>query len=151
MAVVLVAIAVLYWAQKIVIPLAFAVLFAFLLAPLVGWLQQLKLPRFPAVLIVVALALALLYGILRVVYTQLGELARGLPQHFQNITRKFDELRNNKHYIWNQIDQLIHDINSELQKSDGSERLVAVMPQQEAWKSLSLCPGRLPCLCWRRC
>src|ERR1700722_15131865 len=76
---------ILYYASKIIIPLALAVLLAFVLAPLVRRLQQLKIPRFPAVLIVVLGVLALLYGILHVVFVQIDDLARGMKEHTQTI------------------------------------------------------------------
>ncbi|MCI0461562.1 MAG: AI-2E family transporter, partial [Gemmataceae bacterium] len=42
-----------YWARSVLIPLALAVLLAFLLNPLVRWLQTRGLSRIPAVIVVV--------------------------------------------------------------------------------------------------
>ena len=47
--------AALYFAQVVLIPLALAVLFSFLLMPVVRWLERLKLGRAAATIIVVIL------------------------------------------------------------------------------------------------
>ena len=53
------------YASEVLIPVALAVLFSFLLAPLVHRLEQLKLGRGPSVLIVVLLAFAV-FGVIGV-------------------------------------------------------------------------------------
>jgi predicted PurR-regulated permease PerM len=140
---ILLSIAVLYWAQKIIIPLALAVLVAFLLAPVVSWLQQRKLPRFASVLIVVFLALALLYGALRVVFMQVGELAHRLPDHTHTITQKIEELRTNKNYLWNQLGLVIQDVNQDLRQSGiaaADEKPLPVIFKKDSLNGLSLFP-----------
>ena len=49
----------LYFGRQVLIPLALAVVFAFLLTPVVGWLERCRLGRVPAVLIVLVLAFLL--------------------------------------------------------------------------------------------
>ena len=45
-----------YWAQKILIPLALAVLLAFVLNPVVAFVQRRGLPRVPSVILVACLS-----------------------------------------------------------------------------------------------
>jgi hypothetical protein len=52
-------VAVLYWAQAVLVPFALAILLTFVLTPPVNWLQR-WVGRVPAVLLVVTLALAML-------------------------------------------------------------------------------------------
>src|SRR5947209_7501418 len=134
-------VAVLYWARQVIIPLALAALIAFLLAPLVNWLQRHRVPRLPAVLLVVCAMLALGFGMFRVVFGELGDLARNLPEHTQTITRKIDSLRSDQGYIWNQVWQFIHDLNQELGggEANGNQPLPVIV-QKEALSAFSLFP-----------
>jgi predicted PurR-regulated permease PerM len=136
---------ILYWASKIIIPLALAVLLAFLLAPLARGLQKLKIPRFPAVLIVVLGVLGLLYGILHVVFVQIDELARDLHEHTHTISRKFEDLLTDKRYLWNQIGPVIEEINQNLKSigapdNPGQTEPVPVSVQKPTVTPLSLFP-----------
>jgi predicted PurR-regulated permease PerM len=135
-------VAVLYWARQVIIPLALAALIALLLSPLVNWLQRHRVPRLPAVLLVVCAMLALGFGMFRVVFGELGELARNLPEHTQTITRKIDSLRSDQGYIWNQLGQFIHDINQELSAGGdaNSSQPLQVIVQKEALSAFSLFP-----------
>src|ERR1700676_3902353 len=54
--VVAVVIAALYFARVMLVPLALAVLFTFVLAPLVSALERIRFPRFSAVFLVVGIA-----------------------------------------------------------------------------------------------
>ena len=54
----IIAIAVLYFARDLLIPLAFALLLAFLLTPIVKRLENWKIPRAPASVLVLILASA---------------------------------------------------------------------------------------------
>src|SRR3954449_10008756 len=79
----------LYFGRDIFVPFAVAILLSFVLAPLVNWLQQLKLPKIAAILIAVALAFAVIGALAVVVGTQLVQLADNLPpQYQQTITQK---------------------------------------------------------------
>jgi predicted PurR-regulated permease PerM len=83
----------LYLAQKILIPLALAVLIAFILSPVVDGLQRRGLWRVPSVLLVVALAILLVSGIGLALALQLKSLAAGLPNYQANISLKIAGLR----------------------------------------------------------
>ena len=90
---VFVIVAAMYFAQEVLRPIALAVLFSFLLAPLVGWLERLKLPRPAAVVLSVVLAFGLLGGIGFVVYNQLSDLTENSQQYGDNIRRKVNNLQ----------------------------------------------------------
>ena len=89
----LVAAAILYFAKEVLLPLALAVLIAFMLAPVVERLERLKLGRVPATLIVSLVALALVATIGTVAGMQAVSLAAKLPEYRYTIVQKIRALR----------------------------------------------------------
>jgi predicted PurR-regulated permease PerM len=87
---------VLYLAKEVLIPLALAILFSFLLAPAVRRLEQWKLGRVPSTLIVALLAFAAVTGIAAVAAMQAVSLGAKLPEYRHNITKKIHTLRHPK-------------------------------------------------------
>ncbi|MCC7008815.1 MAG: AI-2E family transporter [Acidobacteria bacterium] len=85
-------VAVLYWAQAILIPLALALLITFVLAPLVARLQS-WMGRVPAVLVVVVLLFTGLGGIGWALANQVAHLAADLPGYRDNIREKIADVR----------------------------------------------------------
>ena len=85
--------ATLHWAQQILIPLTLAVLLTFILSPLVALLQRRGLPRVPAALLVVLLALLVVAGVGSGLTFQARRLAGELPQYKDNIARKVAGVR----------------------------------------------------------
>ncbi len=83
----------LYWTRTVLLPLALAALFAFILTPAVTRLERRGLPRLPAVLIVALFVFAVLGALGYLVTVQMGQLADQLPQHTQTIKQKIDGLR----------------------------------------------------------
>ena len=92
----LVTAAVLYLAQEVLIPLAVALLFAFLLAPAVRRLELWKVGRVPSTLIVALLGFGIIFGILGIAGTQAVSLGGQLPEYRQNIVKKIRALRHPK-------------------------------------------------------
>ena len=86
-------VAALYVGQEVLIPIALAVLLAFLLARPVGWLERRKLGRVPSVLIVVTLAFLAIGSIGYVVGQQVVTLASNLDHYQGEIERKGKSLR----------------------------------------------------------
>lgn len=86
-------IAALYFGREVLIPLALAVMLAFVLAPAVTWLRRIGLPRVPAVVSVVVLAFVLIGGIGLVVGSQVVNFLENLPTYQQNISAKIRSLR----------------------------------------------------------
>src|SRR5215469_6276059 len=89
----IVAIAILYFARALLIPLAFALLLAFLLTPIVKRLESWKIPRAPASVLVLVFASALVCVVGYVVTTQLISIAGSLPQFSGRLNAKIDALR----------------------------------------------------------
>jgi predicted PurR-regulated permease PerM len=93
LATVLLVVAAMYWGRSVLLPLALATLFAFILSPAVTWLERYHLPRLPAVLVVVLLVFAVVGGLGYVLVVQTGQLADQLPQHTETIKAKINALR----------------------------------------------------------
>lgn len=85
--------AILYVAREVFIPLALAMLLTFLLAPFLGWLVRHKIPRVPAVVIVVASAFLVLGGLGYLVATQVYDLAKKLPDYQDTVKTKLQSIR----------------------------------------------------------
>jgi predicted PurR-regulated permease PerM len=85
-------VAVLYWAQAVLVPFALAVLLAFVLSPPAAWLQR-WVGRVPAVLLVVSLVFASLglagWGLA----LQMDHLVEDLPGYRANIRAKIADVR----------------------------------------------------------
>ena len=88
-----VVVAALYFAQTVLIPLALAVLFTFLLTPLVRRLERARVPRVPAVVAVVLFAFFLIGVLAWVVGRQLFELGTNIDKYKDNIIAKVEVLR----------------------------------------------------------
>ncbi|MGA7107347.1 MAG: AI-2E family transporter [Terracidiphilus sp.] len=86
------AVAILYLAKILFLPLAFAVLFAFLLAPVVALLERFRLPRGLAAAIVIVGFSSLLAGVAWLLFTQLVSIANDLPIYRDNITQKIEAI-----------------------------------------------------------
>jgi predicted PurR-regulated permease PerM len=91
--VVLIVVAVLYFARTIFIPLALSVLLAFMLAPLVVRLRHWGLGRIPSSALVVLVAFGILFIIGAVMASQLADLAHKLPEYQHNVEHKIESIR----------------------------------------------------------
>ncbi len=89
-----VAVATLYFARAVLVPFALAMLFSFLLTPLVRVLERLRLPRVPAVLLVVVLAMASAVFVAVKVTDQLVEVTTEFPTYRTNFEKKIASLHN---------------------------------------------------------
>ncbi|MDQ3495267.1 MAG: AI-2E family transporter [Pseudomonadota bacterium] len=83
----------LYWAKVIVVPVALALLFTFLLAPVSNWLERWRLGRVPAVVLVTVLAVAVVLAAIFGITRQIGTLLDDYPRYEQNITAKIAQYR----------------------------------------------------------
>src|SRR6185369_4102830 len=91
--IVLIVVAVLYFARTVFIPLAFSILLSFMLAPLVIRLRHWGLGRIPSAVAVVLVAFAILGVIGAVMASQLADLAHKLPEYQQNVHKKMESIR----------------------------------------------------------
>ena len=86
-------IAVLYFGRDVIIPIALAILLSFVLAPLVGLLQRIRIPRGLAVVSVVIIAFALIFAMGSLLAAQLTQLAGDLPRYQSTIAEKIQSFR----------------------------------------------------------
>ena len=107
---VVIVVAVLRMAEEVFIPLALAILFTFLLAPLVGRLVEWGVNRLLAVIVSVAIALTLVCALADVAFNQFADLAHELPgyqrQLHQNLTHIRGAVRGGMAEATNAIEQL---------------------------------------------
>lgn len=116
MAVIVVAVAALYFARDVLLPLAIAMLITFALSPLVTFLRKRGLPHMVTVLAVVAAAFTAIALFLFVVVAQLGTLAQNLPTFQSNIIAKVESLREagGERGVLSRVSDMIGAINSEI-------------------------------------
>jgi len=87
------AIACLYWARLVFIPIALALLITFLLSPVVGLVRRTGLGQVPAVIVVVTLTFLLAGGLGWALFSQLTTLADDLPHYRATIARKIADVQ----------------------------------------------------------
>ena len=105
----------LYWARQVLVPIALAVLLAFILTPAVSALQRRGLGRLPSVFLVVVLALLLVGGVGYVISRQLDTLVINLPNYRGEIVRKIKSLQGaGKGGFLGRIQQVFQDISDQL-------------------------------------
>ena len=83
----------LYFGRQVLIPLALALVLAFLLTPVVSWLEKCRLARVPSVLAVLLLAFALVGSVGWIVTGQLMNIVDQFPSYKSNIHDKIQALR----------------------------------------------------------
>jgi len=86
-------VAILYFGRPVFVPLAVAILLAFILAPLVRALRRWHLGRIPSIITVVLIAFLIIFGLGMVLGEQVTHLAASLPQYQDTLTKKIDALR----------------------------------------------------------
>jgi len=89
-------IATLYFGREIFVPVALAILLSLVLAPVVGILQRIHVPRGLAVVSVVVLAFAFIFAMGSLLATQLTQLAGDLPRYQSTISEKIQSFRDTK-------------------------------------------------------
>ena len=91
--IILIVVAVLYFAKEVFVPLALALLFSFLLAPLVTRFERWRVPRVPATLLSVGLSLAVVVGVGWLVVNQLVDLTEKLPTYKVHIANRIASIK----------------------------------------------------------
>src|SRR5271170_2276959 len=87
------AIAALYFARDILIPLAFALTLTLILSPAVSWLSRIHISRAPAVLTVMVVSMGVTGGLAWIIASQLIDVANELPNYRENIAAKMAAMR----------------------------------------------------------
>jgi len=83
-------VATLYFGKEVLVPITLALLLAFVLAPLVGLLRRIRIPRAPAVLLAVLVAVGIVLALGGVIGSQIAQLSTGLPKYAETIEAKLD-------------------------------------------------------------
>jgi predicted PurR-regulated permease PerM len=142
---IVVIVAALYFARAVLIPFVLALLLAFILFPLVVFLQRRGLPRVAAVIIVVLLALGIVGGVGYAVAFQVRSLAADLPRHSQQIADKLVHVREASKDSWlDQVDQAIKKIDERVREATGpasAPQPVPVRVESSSFPLLQLVAG----------
>ncbi len=109
LAVIIVCVGALYIGREVFIPLVLAVLLSFVLAPAVNLLRRWYVPRAPAIVVTVVLALGLILTIGGVIGLQIADLGRDLPRYQQTVQTKIGALQSG---VFGKVSALIHRANT---------------------------------------
>ncbi|HEV3258358.1 MAG TPA: AI-2E family transporter [Gemmataceae bacterium] len=122
----------LYYAQKVLIPLALAILLTFVLLPAVNWLQRRGLRRTPAVLLAVVLAFSLLGAAGWLLALEVRSLAAEIekPAHKENIINKIASLEGTGGGVMDKLKVMWQDISSEFHKLAAGQEAEERPPQR---------------------
>ena len=126
----------LYFGREIFVPIALAILLSFVLAPLVGLLQRLHIPRGLSVVSIVLLAFLSIFALGGLIATQVTQLAGDLPRYQLTMRDKIKSLRGTAATsgTLERAADVLHDLGKELTSrrddynSDAAARGYAVEP-----------------------
>jgi predicted PurR-regulated permease PerM len=120
LAMIVIAIAALYFGRDIFVPLALAMLLSFALAPAVRWLRRVGIPNLAAVLSVVAFAFLVIFSLGAIVAWQVADLAEQLPTYRFNIEAKIDSLRQSPPggHLFERATSMVRDLGRKIEEED---------------------------------
>jgi predicted PurR-regulated permease PerM len=135
LALLLMVVAALYWGRSVLLPLALAALFAFILTPAVSWLERHHFRRLPAVLVVTLLVFALVGGLGYFLTVEMGQLAEQLPQHTETIKDKIVSLREGSSGTLSKLLGMVKELTDSLQDVNRAAQTSGVgsEPADSAW------------------
>ncbi len=108
-------VAVLHFAQDVIIPVALAVLLSFILAPVAKWLEHIGLNRVFAGVTTTVFAVAVICGLAYVVANQFIGLAQDLPHYKDNLRAKMKPLGRPLNGGLNETARTVKELADELQ------------------------------------
>jgi predicted PurR-regulated permease PerM len=114
-------IAALYFAREVCIPLALALLFSFLLGPLVVRLRRIGLGRLPSVLITMAMTGAVVGLVTWLMASQIYDLAARLPQYQSNIQTKIRAFSKPGGGIIAKASRILHELSRDIENRKAAE------------------------------
>lgn len=134
-------VACLYWARVVAIPVALALLLAFLLTPLVNLLRRWGLPRVPAAVTVGLFALLVAAALGWALTAQIATLANELPKYRVTITRKISDIQQARRGgTLEKMEATAKDVMKQIEKSTppdpGAEKPVPVVVSSPALWSI---------------
>ena len=127
-----VVIATLYFARVVLVPFALAILFSFLLSPLVRGLEKARLPRAISVLLVVVISVAAVGSIGVAVTNQLVDVTNQLPNYKANIQKKVESVRGSNRTALVRATEAVNELSREV-----VEAPTATVPTAHQHKPLS--------------
>jgi len=119
-------------AKSFVIPIALALLFSFLLTPVVGALHRWLKSRVLAVVISCGVAFSVVFGAGYVVTMQLVDFADQLPGYKHTIAQKIVSLRSSGQGVLSRLLNTYHDINKEVASSEKKAQNATSKPAEAA-------------------
>jgi predicted PurR-regulated permease PerM len=132
----------LYFGREIIIPIAMAILLSFVLAPLVGLLQRIRVPRGMAVVSVVIFAFAVIFATGSLLASQLTQLAGDLPRYQSTITEKIQSFRETTagRGTLERASGMLKDLSKELDKPKDAQPATGLGSSQGPKASAALSP-----------
>jgi predicted PurR-regulated permease PerM len=127
----IIAIAVLYVGREILLPLALAILLGFLLGPLVDRIERWRVPRIPAVLLVVAVCFSVLALVSLVLGRQMYDIAYRLPTYKENIIEKVEALRSDDDSVVERVSRTIEEVREKIEEDEEEAAADRLGPQDE--------------------
>jgi predicted PurR-regulated permease PerM len=124
----------LYFAQDVFVPLALAVLFAFLLAPAAARLERLGLRRVASTLVTVLAAIALLGSFGWVMEQRFAAVIEHVPEYRESIQNKYRQLLRND----NVVAQVQQEIKQTVADATGAATQPATLPANSSVDQSSL-------------
>jgi predicted PurR-regulated permease PerM len=115
-------VSVLIHAKVVLVPIALAILLAFILTPVVDALERRRCPRIGAVAVVVLLTLGLIGRFSYVLTYQFNDLATKLPHYSTSIREKFAALRPGRKGAISNIQKTVEEISHELEKPEQQQQ-----------------------------
>lgn len=125
-----VAVAALYFAREVLVPIALAILLSFVLAPLVRIFRAWYFPRFVAVVLAVLIAFAVIFSLGALMFSQANQLASDLPLYQSTLREKIQTLRGAAAGTGTleRASEVLQELSKELEKPQGGAR-TAPMPK----------------------
>jgi predicted PurR-regulated permease PerM len=112
----------LWWLQPVLVPVALATLFTFLLGPLVTMMERRRVPRAAAVTTTVVLALALLTALTVLVTRQVTGLVDMLPQYESTLIGRIATIRDGGTGLLDRLQTTVAHVNAELKRREVEEK-----------------------------
>ena len=125
-------------AAEVLKPMALATLLAFILVPVVKWLQHRGLPRVVGVAAVLLFLFSALAGLIYVVGDQFVSLADNIPTYQANIHKKFASLRPDRDSSFDKVSRALESLESSIRPSElGTARPVRVISENATLAQLT--------------
>lgn len=134
----------LYFARVMLVPLALAVLFTFVLTPLVSVLERIHFPRFLAVFLVVVVAVVGFGTIGWTVANQLIDVTNQLPSYKTNIKTKIDAIHNPKNGRFDKAADTMKEIGKELTENPPTPTDLNATPKSSSSSRAAATPKPVP-------